>query len=75
MTTAAAAGGKSPDGKSKLSSVVAQASARFNKNKASTFRGSGESALSSSNIVNENAANHEITDASQDAPSNSIFLS
>lgn len=71
MTTAAAAGGgKSPDGKSKLSSAVAHASARFNKNKASIFRSPGESAFSSSNIVNENAANHEFAAGPHDVPSN-----
>jgi len=72
MTAAAAAAGgnSSPEGKSKLSSAVAQASAPMNMNKSSIFRSSGEPVSSSNNIVNENAANHEVVAAPQDSPAN-----
>ena len=59
-----------PEGRSKLLSAVAQASARMNKTKASDFRSSGEPASSMNSNVKENATNHEVVakPAPQDAP-------
>mmetsp|Transcript_26430 Transcript_26430/g.44973 ORF Transcript_26430/g.44973 Transcript_26430/m.44973 type:complete len:940 (-) Transcript_26430:290-3109(-) len=71
MVYGSAGGNSSLEGRSKLSSAVAQASARMNnKNKASIFRRSGEQASSLNNMVNENAANHEgvAKPSPQDAP-------